>query len=284
MNDRPFASIFGVDFSGARLAGRNIWIARAEPTGGPVPLRLVELHNLAAVAGTPDRTPALAHLVQLVRGSHGALWGMDFPFGLPVELFDAGTTWRQQLSAVACWEGDAAAFGRWCVARARSLGREMHIRRTTDTEARTPFDCYHYRIIYQTFHGMRDVLLPLAGAPRTAVLPFQYRKAPTADRIVTEACPGSVLKRLHLPHQNYKQPAGGPLTPKRRKTRGLIFDGLAPLIEIDAPLRRRMMRNPGGDALDAAIAAVGAWQRWTTADHASIQRHPRYRWEGYLFA
>ena len=45
-----------------------------------------------------------------------------------------------------------------------------------------------------------------------------------------------------------------------------------------------MMRNPGGDAMDAAIAAVGAWQRWTTADHAAIRRHPRYRFEGYLFA
>ena len=45
-----------------------------------------------------------------------------------------------------------------------------------------------------------------------------------------------------------------------------------------------MMRNPGGDALDAAIAAVGAWQRWTMADHAAIRRHPRYRFEGYLFA
>ena len=280
----PIKSVFGVDFSGARLAGHSIWIARAEPTGGPVPLRLMELHNLAVLAGTAERAQALAHLVRLIRGSRAALWGMDFPFGLPVELFEAGTTWRDQLATVAKWDGEAYALGLWCVAQAKRLGREMHIRRTTDTDARTPFDCYHYRIIYQTFHGMRDVLLPLATAPRTAVVPFQYRKVATADRIVTEACPGSVLKRLKLPHQNYKQPAGGPLTPKRRQTRGVIFDGLGPLMAIDASLRRRMMRNPGGDALDAAIAAVGAWQRWTTADHAAIRRHPRYSREGYLFA
>ncbi len=279
-----FTSIYGVDFSGARLAGQNVWIARAEPTGGPVPLRLLELHNLAVVAGTAERAPALAHLVSMVRSSHDALWGMDFPFGLPVELFDPGTTWQQQLADVASWGGGANAFGLRCVDQARRLGRKMHIRRTTDTEARTPFDCYHYRIIYQTFHGMRDVLLPLSTDRRTAVVPFQYGKLRTADRVVTEACPGSVLKRLKLPHQNYKQPAGGPLTPRRRKTRGHLFHGLSPLIEIDAALRRRMMRNPGGDALDAAIAAVGAWQRWTTADHAAIRRHPRYRFEGFLFA
>jgi hypothetical protein len=284
VNGRRFASLFGVDFSGARLAGRNIWIARAEPTGGPVPLRLLELHNLAVLAGTAERTPALAHLVRLIRSSHGALWGLDFPFGLPVELFPPGTTWRRQLEIVAGWNGDAAGLGRWCCSAARALGREMHIRRTTDTEARTPFDCYHYRIIWQTVFGMTAVLLPLADVARTAVLPFQYRKFTSADRVITEACPGSVLKRLRLPHQNYKQPAGGPLTSKRRRTRGHIFDGLAPLIEINATLRRRMMRNPGGDALDAAIAAVGAWQRWTIADHAAIRRHPRYRFEGYLFA
>ena len=34
----------------------------------------------------------------------------------------------------------------------------MHIRRLTDREAKAPFDCYHYRIIHQTFYGMRDVL------------------------------------------------------------------------------------------------------------------------------
>ncbi len=284
MTDFRFTSIYGVDFSGAKLAGNNVWIAQAEPTGGPVPLRLTELHNLAAVAGTADRAPALAHLVGMIRGSTAALWGMDFPFALPVELYPAGTTWPQQLAAVRSWDGNAYSFGLGCVAAAKRLGREMHIRRRTDTESKTPFDCYHYRIIYQTFHGMRDVLLPLSVAARTAVVPFQYGRVTAADRVVTEACPGSVLKRLKLPHQNYKQPAGGPLTLKRRRTRAAIFDGLAPLIEISATFRRRMVRNPGGDAMDAAIAAVGAWQRWTTVDHAAIRKHPRYRFEGFLFA
>ena len=145
----PIRSVYGVDFSGAKLAGNNVWIARAEPTPTGR-LRLMELHNVAALAGTAERTPALAHLVGLIRSSRAALWGMDFPFALPVELFDAGTTWRQQLEIVHGWGGDAVGLGRWCVERARSLGREMHIRRTTDTEAKTPFDCYHYRIIWQT--------------------------------------------------------------------------------------------------------------------------------------
>jgi hypothetical protein len=98
-----------------------------------------------------------------------------------------------------------------------------------------------------------------------------------------ECCPGSVLKRLGLPHQNYKQPAGGPLTRKRRLTRHVILAGLTPFLRIGDGLRRTMMRNPGGDAIDAVIAAVGAALAVAAADHRAIARHPRYSREGHLY-
>jgi hypothetical protein len=159
----------------------------------------------------------------------------------------------------------------------------MHIRRQTDGEAKAPFDCYHYRIIYQTFFGMRDVLGPLRGTRHTAIVPFQYRRLRTARRVMVEACPTSTLKRLGLPHNNYKQPEGGPLTPRRRLTRRAILDGLARHVRLDARQRRLVMRNGGGDALDAVIAAVGAAQAWSAADHRAIARHPRYPREGRLY-
>jgi hypothetical protein len=117
----------------------------------------------------------------------------------------------------------------------------------------------------------------------TAVLPFQYRRLATARRVLVEACPGSTLKRLGLPHQNYKQPEGGPLTRKRLATRRAILDGLAGHVTFDEAQRRVIMRNGGGDALDAVIAAVGAAQAWETANHRVIARHPRYPREGRLF-
>src|SRR5205085_2496564 len=162
-----------------------------------------------------------------------------------------------------------------CLRRATLLGGPMHIRRLTDHEAKAPFDCYHYRIIYQTFHGMRDVLGPLRRRPGTAILPFQYRRLPGARRVLVEACPASTLKRLGLPHQNYKQPAGGPLTAKRRRTRRAILDGLTARVEIGPAHRYVIMRNGGGDALDAVIAALGGWDAWRDADHAAVARHPR---------
>jgi hypothetical protein len=160
----------------------------------------------------------------------------------------------------------------------------MHIRRTTDTDAKAPFDGYHYRIIYQTFHGMRDVLAPLARVRDTAILPFHYRKLRHSRRVLLESCPASTLKRWLAPHQNYKQPAGGPLTPLRRRTRATILSALSRHIDIDPGQRRTIMRNGGGDALDAVIAAVGAQESFHSVDHRAIARHPRYPREGYLYA
>jgi hypothetical protein len=277
-----FEAVYGVDFSGAKLAGRNTWIARIEPRrrGRAV---LVALDRLEDLCGTAERAAALKHLVGMVAASEGALWGFDVPFGLPLELFPDGAAWEAQFEFVREWGDEAYACGLECIRRALLVGDRMHLRRTTDTEAKAPFDGYHYRMIYQTFYGMRDVVAPLARVPGTAVLPFHYRKLARARRVLVECCPGSVLKKLGLPHRNYKQPTGGPLTRRRLQTRHALHAGLEHLVRIDDRFRRVMMRNPGADALDAVIAAVGAARSVAAADHRSIARHPRYSREGHLY-
>jgi hypothetical protein len=279
-----FQHVYGVDFSGARLAGNNTWVARLEPLSRvPAGLVVTDLTCLHMLCGTAERGPALAHLVRMIAASEGALWALDFPFGLPIEVMDAGLRWPGQLDFLRAWGEDAYGVGLECLRRARALGGPNHVRRLTDQESKTPFDCYHYRIIYQTFYGMRDVLGPLARVRRTAILPFHYRRLPGARRVVVEACPSSTLKRLGLPHQNYKESAGGPLNHRQRRTRHAILAGLARHVGISDHQRRIILRNPGGDALDALIAAVGGAQAWATADHARIARHPRYRREGRLY-
>jgi hypothetical protein len=273
---------YGVDFSGAKQAGDAIWVAEVEPRRRGRP-RLVALDRMTALCGTADRGPALRHLVGMIAGSSAALWGCDFPFGLPVELFPEGAGWDDQFTFLSGWGEEAYDCGLECVRRAIELFQKKHIRRATDAEANTPFDAFHYRIIYQTFYGMRDVVDPLRKWPGTAVLPFQYRKLQTAKRILVEACPTSTLKRLGLPHNNYKQPEGGPLTPKRLRTRRAILDGLASHVRLDERQHRLMMRNGGGDAMDAVIAAVGAARAVAAADHRAISGHARYRHEGYLY-
>ncbi len=281
----PVQTVFGVDFSGAKLAGRNAWIARCDVATSQAdkPLRLVELQSLESMCGCAERETALRALVDRVNESENALWGMDFPFGLPAAIFNEGTNWTDQLQMLRDWPEQAKELGLWCVGRARAMGDKLHIRRKSDREVKTPFDCYHYRIIYQTFHGMRDVLTPLIESESTCVLPFQYERLAKAKRVVVEACPGSTLKRMGLPHNNYKQPTGGPLTMKRRTTRKVILAGLASLVEMSESHRRCIMRNPGGDALDAVIAAVGTWWAWRNTDHANVRRDEQYVLEGRVY-
>ena len=280
-----FHTIYGVDFSGAKLAGRNTWVARLERRNVSRGRRfaLTDLACVEHACGTAERAAALSHLVGVIKSSEGALWSMDFPFGLPLEVLEKGTRWPQQVEFLRQWGEDAYGVGLECLARAKRLGGPMHIRRLTDVEAKAPFDCYHYRIIYQFFYGLRDVLGPLADTRGTAILPFQYRRLPSARRVVIETCPSSTLKRMGLPHQNYKQPAGGPLSPRRLQTRRAILDDVSRRVLIEPRHRRVIMRNGGGDALDAVLAAVGGEYAWGAADHRRIARHPRYPLEGHLY-
>jgi hypothetical protein len=281
-----FAAFYGVDFSGARLAGLNTWIARIEAAkrNSKIPVfKLRYLERLGGVCGADEREVALPGLVSLIAESELALWALDFPFGFPVEVMRSGAKWDDQFDFLLKWGEDGYGAGAECVRRSQRLAGVKHIRRLTDSEERAPFDPYHYRIIYQTFFGMRDVLGPLRRRRRTAILPFHYRRLAKASRVLVEACPASTLKRLGLPHQNYKQPEGGRLEPRRLRARRAILAGLARHVEIGDAHRRVMMRNGGGDAIDAVIAALGGALAWRAADHRRIARHARYPREGKLY-
>lgn len=276
--------VFGVDYSGAAQAGRNAWLATMRPTGtrtAPGRLQLTGLTSLGDAAGSTERDRVNEFLVQSIRDSRAALWGMDYPFGLPIEL--GLGDWPDQLRHVREFNGTAKDYGRALVELARSGAGRLHVRRATDLETKTPFDCYHYRIIYQTFHGMRDVLARVAEDERTAVVPFQMPKVAAADRCVVEACPSSTLKRLGLPHQRYKQTANRPPEDFHVQTRRTILKTISELVEFTPHRRRVMMANPGGDAIDAVLAGLGAWQAWQRETWPGLNDHPRYPREGKVF-
>ena len=272
--------VWGVDYSGAALSGHTAWYAVTSPARGGR-LRLDELGPLSHLCGGLDRATVNAGLVEAIRESRDALWALNFPFGLPAEaLPDGVASWPSQFRYLATWGDAAYPWGLGCVAQSQARGLGMHVRRVTDAAQKTPFDAYHYRIVYQTFHGLRDVIDPLRRDRETCILPFQPRKLATAARVVVESCPTITLRRLGLPSRNFKQPTGGPLTPLRRRTRRAILDGLAAYVTIPPSLARRAMRDPGADGLDAIVSAVGAW---TVRKHA-VAFTARIRREGWHYA
>src|SRR5689334_15849518 len=117
----PIKRVYGVDFSGAKRAGDAIWVAEAVPRRRPPRLRLAALRSLTDLCGTPERGPALRHLVGMIRASEDALWAFDFPFGLPVELFPDGAAWAEQFAFLQAWGDDAYGCGLECVRRATEL-------------------------------------------------------------------------------------------------------------------------------------------------------------------
>ena len=259
-------------------------------------LVLESLAPLGRLAGGEDRETVNAFLVRSIATMPQTLFAMDFPFGLPVEL-DLGS-WPQQLafvndghirhrpSAISTESHqDARTLGLRLVSRSEHLCGIKHVRRQTDVENATPFDCYHYRIIYQTYHGMRDVLYPIHRRSDTLVLPFNdHQTKPDADRLVVETCPSSTLKRLGLPHQRYKQSGGRAPDAVHRQTRRIQLRQLSQFADLSTHRRRVMMRDSGGDAIDAMIAAIGGWQAVSQAPHDQIAADPKYPIEGYVYA
>ena len=143
-----FATVYGVDFSGAKQAGRTIWIARAEPCARGR-LALVALDRLEALCGTAERARASRNL----SGSSTRvppLWGIDCPFGLPLELFPPDATWADQFAFLGAYGDDAYRCGIECIARTKRLPAgplrtALHCRRQTDRDVKAPFDAFHYR-------------------------------------------------------------------------------------------------------------------------------------------
>src|SRR4051812_49323433 len=107
-------TIVGVDFSGAKLAGRNIWLAdvSVEQSG----LRLRGLDCLESLAGSAERETALSRLAERITTSRNTLWAIDFPFALPIELACMGPSFVHQLETTLRYKGTAHEFGHWLLA------------------------------------------------------------------------------------------------------------------------------------------------------------------------
>ena len=237
--------IAGVDFSGARNAGKLIWIASGVVADNA--LRLETCFPAAELPGSgADRELALPALVKFLSQETETVVGLDFPFGLPAPLVRE-KSWEDFIAAFPGNHASADAFRESCMTAAN--GREL--KRRTDVETKTPFSAYNLRLYRQTHAGIRNILHPLITQDLARAIPTQ----PPANGkpVLAEACPASLLKAENL-YPSYKGPSAEAAGARESILKGLISRNL---MQRPAPaLRGILLENKGGDALDAVIAAI----------------------------
>jgi hypothetical protein len=255
---RHSSNVFGVDFSGARDAGKKIWVARG--TVDRKCLRIEEIRRGDELRGSGrGRERCLEALRRLITHHPEGVFGFDFPFGLPLvvahKLFGP-QRWSDFLAAFvdrygAC-SGTAEQFKLDCW---EAAGRK-ELRRDTDRIESTPFSPYNLRLFRQTFHGILDLLGPLVADGTVSVLPMQ---PPHPGRPwLVEICPASTLTRLRLRGPSYK---GRSLA--HRALREGILERLKTDVAMeisDRHLERILLDDHHGDALDSVIAALAVFR------------------------
>lgn len=239
--------VAGVDFSGARAAGKNIWVAEGAVT--PAGVKIEALQRASDLPGGANAfDAAITALVDHVATLTDHVIGFDFPFSLPVDLI-AEKSWPAFAGGFAKDFADPDQFRDHC--RAQTNGREF--KRATDTEARVPWCAYNLRLYRQTWAGIRHVLFPLIDQHDARVIPMQtpLRGKP----LLAEICPASTLKAegLYVPYKGRSEDL--------RAARANILRNVTRrklLAPVRGKLRETILNNPGGDALDAVLSAIAA--------------------------
>ncbi|WP_094226673.1 hypothetical protein [Methanolobus psychrotolerans] len=263
--------IYGVDFSGAKDAGRKIWISECVAEGDALFL----LNCYPAYDLVPgkfkDRELCLSALCDLIVSSRNSVFGMDFPFSLPEQLM-SGKDWYSFVSDFPCEYHSADEFRK----AMQAAGGNTELKRLTDVEVKAPFSVYNLWVFKQTYHGICDVVRPLVMAGKVCVLPMQK---PLNDKPwLMEICPASTLKSegLYITYKGRSE--------KEKKTREHILDEmLCKGITIPEILREEIIHNKDGDALDSFIAAYATFRSVRKLGDIVGNLPDIYLREGYTF-
>ena len=245
--------VYGVDISGAKDADRKIWIAGGALHGDTMRLELCRrLENRAGSGSRLER--ALAALRMFVTQQAPCVVGFDFPFGLPQILVEE-VQWKDFAFGFGNRFLDADAFQVACTRTSLERTGHKELRRVTDIESRTSLSPYNRRIYKQTYYGIRDVIAPLIASGAACALPMQTA---LPDRAwLLEICPASTLDLMGL-RKSYKDEKG-------RDFHGVRDDILTKVshpfgIEVPEQIRREVVADKKGDALDSIIAAIATFR------------------------
>lgn len=255
----------GIDFSGAKDAGKKIWIAEGAEDDGRIAVTTLIPASELPQSGA-DRSAALPAVVRHIAGLGHSIVGIDAPNSLPRGFSPDG--WAPWFASFASSHASAEHFRVAC--RAATGGKES--KRPCDITAKTPFAAWNLRLYRQTWHSLVELYAPLLAAKAVTVAPFQ--RADNKRPRLAEICPASTLKRLGL-YGSYK---GRKLANERRKLLSEMIRRAA--LRVSRRLSERAIDDRGGDALDALIALAAAVRcREQIEQHDAASEGEVYVWD-----
>ena len=268
----PKSTIYGVDFSGSKEACKKIWICESIPTEKG--LLVNDCWNLKEKYENPTRDRSFEILTEFIASSPRAVFGLDFPFGLPKIIVDEDN-WIDFVKNFPENYSNPLELRQKCHERALKLTGTKELKRSTDIEAKSPFCPCNLWLFKQTYYGINNVLCPLVIEESAKILPMEGRE--NSKPWVLEICPASTLKNLNLYFTGYK---GKDNTSKELREKILIrLKKEKHVIEIDPKVWKSSIENADGDALDSVIAAIATYRGLcSNPDLDDI-----YKLEGYIY-
>lgn len=271
VNSTDIRWVHGVDFSGAKDAGRKIWITTGLIRGKE--LLIKDCRSAKELLGSEtDLRRCLHALIDFVSGQREAIFGMDFPFGRPAAHIEQ-KTWEKFVSSFRKRFPDPDRFKRICFEK----GNCRELKRVTDKEQGTPFSPYNLRLFKQTYYGIGYIIEPLLREGQACFLPMEE---PLAGKPwVIEICPAVTLKKEGL-HFSYKGKTSECCNQRLMILKKLVEIGN---LRISPHLENKILNNHGGDALDSVIAALATFRNLPNLLTPLEMGNSSYNLEGYVY-
>ena len=261
--------IFGVDFSGAKAACNKIWVSYAEVAGAR--LCILDCYPLSELSSSKmSREDCLLALLDLILSSKHSIFGMDFPFGIPVQLMQ-GLSWNELIRDFPKLYANEYEFRDISL----KLSGNVELKRLTDKEVKAPFCVYNLRLYRQTYFGIRDIIRPLVISDAASILPLQPLKADVPW--LMEICPASTLKQEGL-YSPYK----GKGSKEKANREHILYHLEKKAVDMSTGIRDKALQNADGDALDSIIAAYSVFRAKNVLGHQTTLCELYIR-EGFTF-
>lgn len=275
MNNRR---IYGVDFSGGEDAAKKIWITEARINDDV--LKIVSSSPASELPESPrKRDDVLKALRGFIEDQQNAIFGLDFPFGLPKPIVNT-SSWEEFIREFPQRFNSAKNFYEECKLAGSNLdGEGIEYDRLTETEKDAPFCSYNLWMYKQTFYGISRLLHPFVIKNSVSILPMQ-----SPDELnpwVIEICPSSTLRSLDIRRERYKG-----AVPERVAGRQEILEDLADHnIDLGKEIFDSLLADDEGDALDSIIAAFAVYRTFKNKRPGIIDEplSDPYDVEGYIF-